>query len=136
MKPKRIHHTGVVVRSIQESYAFFRDTLGLPVLKEATMEDQGVKAALLDLGNGLLELLEPIDPAFGIARYLESQGEGLHHVCLEVDDIVATLADLKAKNVRLIDEKPREGLVGQIAFVHPKPLHGVLVELVDSSTAL
>lgn len=136
MTPKRIHHTGVVVRSIEESYRFFRDTLGLPVVKEEVIEDQGVKAALLDLGNGLLELLEPINSETGIARFLETRGEGLHHVCLEVDDIKAKLADLKAKGVRLIDEEPREGIVGSIAFVHPSALHGVLVELVDSSTAL
>ncbi len=128
----RIHHTGVVVRSLEESCAFFRDTLGLRFLKEAVMEDQGVKAALLDLGNGLLELLEPIDPDTGIARFLEKRGEGLHHVCLEVDDITAALADLKAKGVPLVDEEPREGLVGTIAFLHPSALHGVLVELVEA----
>ena len=100
------------------------------------MEDQGVKAALLDLGNSLLELLEPIDPDFGIARFLETRGEGLHHVCLEVANINASLADLKSKNVELIDEEPRAGLTGDIAFIHPKGLHGVLVELVHAPTAL
>ncbi|MCH8994126.1 MAG: methylmalonyl-CoA epimerase [Chloroflexi bacterium] len=130
----RIHHTGVVVRSLEESYAFFRDTLGLRVVKEAVMEDQGVKAALLDLGNGLLELLEPIEPGTGIANFLEKRGEGLHHVCLEVDDISAALADLKADGVELIDEEPREGLTGTIAFLQPSALHGVLVELVEKGS--
>jgi methylmalonyl-CoA epimerase len=130
----RIHHTGVVVRSLEESYAFFRDTLGLRLVKEAVMEDQGVKAALLDLGNGLLELLEPIEPETGIARFLEKRGEGLHHVCLEVADIRAALADLKADGVELIDEEPREGLTGTIAFLHPGALHGVLVELVEKGS--
>ena len=130
----RVHHTGVVVRSLEESYAFFRDTLGLRLVKEAVMEDQGVKAALLDLGNGLLELLEPIEPETGIARFLETRGEGLHHVCLEVDDIRAALADLKADGVELLDEEPREGLVGTIAFLHPGALHGVLVELVEKGS--
>lgn len=129
-----IHHTGVVVRSLEESYAFFRDTLGLRVVKEAVMEDQGVKAALLDLGNGLLELLEPIEPGTGIANFLEKRGEGLHHVCLEVDDISAALADLKADGVELIDEEPREGLTGTIAFLQPSALHGVLVELVEKGS--
>lgn len=130
----RVHHTGVVVRSLEESYAFFRDTLGLRVVKEAVLQDQGVKAALLDLGNGLLELLEPIEPGTGIANFLEKRGEGLHHVCLEVDDISAALADLKADGVELIDEEPREGLTGTIAFLHPSALHGVLVELVEKGS--
>ena len=129
-----VHHTGVVVRSLEQAYGFYRDTLGLRLVKEALIEEQGVRAALFDLGNGLLELLEPVEPDTGIARYLERRGEGLHHVCLEVDDIDAALADLKAKGVPLIDEQPREGLVGTIAFVHPSALHGVLVELVQAGS--
>ena len=132
----RIHHTGLVVRSLQDAYAFYRDTLSLRLVKEAVMEDQGVKAGLFDMGNSFLELLEPIDPDFGIARFLETRGEGLHHVCLEVADIHASLADLKSKSVELIDKEPREGLTGEIAFIHPKGLHGVLVELVHGPTAL
>lgn len=132
----RIHHTGLVVRSLQDAYAFYRDTLSMRLVKEAVMEDQGVKAGLFDMGNSFLELLEPIDPDFGIARFLETRGEGLHHVCLEVADINASLTDLKSKNVDLIDEEPREGLTGEIAFIHPKGLHGVLVELVHGPTAL
>ena len=135
MAVTRVHHTGVVVRSLEEAYAFFRDALGLAVLKEDRMEDQGVKGALLDLGNSFLELLEPIVPDTGIARFLERRGEGLHHVCLEVSDIEATLADLKAKGVPLIDETPREGMVGTIAFLHPSALQGVLAELVHAASA-
>jgi len=133
--PRRIHHTGVVVQSIDASLALFRDALGLRVLKAETIEDQGVRAALLDVGNCLIELLEPVVPDTGIARYLESRGEGLHHVCLEVDDIEASLAALKAAGVPLIDEGPRAGLTGTIAFLHPTALHGVLVELLHAPTA-
>ncbi len=133
-KVNLVHHTGVVVRSMKEAYRFYRDALGLRLVKEAFIEDQGVNAALFDLGNGLLELLEPVEPDTGIARYLERRGEGLHHVCLEVDDIEAALADLKAKGVPLIDQEPREGLVGTIAFLHPSALHGVLVELVQKGS--
>ena len=122
------------MRSLEEAYGFYRDTLGLPFIREALIEDQGVMAALFDLGNSLLELLEPVEPDTGIARYLERRGEGLHHVCLEVDDLGAALADLKAKGVPLVDEEPREGLVGVIAFLHPSALHGVLVELVQAGT--
>ena len=130
----RIHHTGVVVRSLEQAYGFYRDTLGLRLVKEAVMENQGVRAALLDLGNSFLELLEPIDGETGIARFLEKRGEGLHHVCMEVDDIRASLAELKAQGVELIDEEPRDGLIGTIAFLHPTPLHGVLVELVEKGS--
>jgi methylmalonyl-CoA/ethylmalonyl-CoA epimerase len=135
MKPDRIHHVGIVVRSIDAAYAVYRDILGLRVLKDEPIADQGVRAALLGLGNGLLELLEPTVPDTGIARYLERRGEGLHHVCLAVPDIDAALADLKARGVPLIDETPRAGLTGTIAFLHPSALHGVLVELVHGPTA-
>ena len=132
----RIHHTGVVVRSLEQAYGFYRDTLGLRLVKEEVMEDQGVRAALLDLGNSFLELLEPIDGETGIARFLERRGEGMHHVCLEVDDIRASLAELKSQGVELIDQEPREGLTGTIAFLHPAALHGVLVELVEKGSGV
>jgi methylmalonyl-CoA epimerase len=131
----RVHHTGVVVRSMDEALAFYRDALGMRLLAEEVIEDQGVRAALLDLGNSFLELLQPTVPDTGIARYLERKGEGLHHVCLETDDIHAELAGLKSKGVQLIDEAPRRGLTGEIAFVHPNAFHGVLVELVHGPTA-
>jgi len=131
----RVHHIGVVVRSIDAALAFFRDTLGLPLLKEEVVEEQGVRAALLDLGNSFLELLQPTVPDTGIARYLERRGEGLHHVCLEVPDIDAALTGLKADGVPLVDETPRAGITGTIAFLHPSALHGVLVELVHRPTA-
>jgi len=127
-----LHHIGIVVRSLDGAYRFYRDTLGLRVAKEQTIAEQGVRAALLDLGNSGLELLEPIQPDTGIARFLENRGEGLHHVCFTVPDIRAALADLKAKGVELIDEEPRQGLAGTIAFLHPSALHGVLVELVEA----
>jgi methylmalonyl-CoA epimerase len=131
-----VHHTGIVVSSIDDAYSFYRDALGLKVVREEVIEDQGVRAALLDLGNSLLELLEPVVPDTGIARYLERKGEGLHHVCLEVPDIDGALADLKSKDVPLIDETPRDGLTGTIAFLHPMALHGVLVEIVHGPTAV
>lgn len=131
----RVHHTGVVVRSMDEALAFYRDALGMRLLAEEVVADQGVRAALLDLGNSFLELLEPTVPDTGIARYLERKGEGLHHVCLETNDIHAELAGLKSKGLQLIDETPRRGLTGEIAFVHPSAFHGVLVELVHGPTA-
>lgn len=124
----RIHHVGIVVRKLEEGYAFYRDVLGLTVTKEATVADQGVRAALLEIGDSEIELLEPIDPAGGVAKFLERRGEGLHHVCFETDDVAAELEATKAKGIPVIDAKPRHGLAGTICFLHPKAQHGVLIE--------
>lgn len=127
---RRIHHVGIVVRSLEEGYRFYRDTLGLPLIKEATVQDQGVRAALLLAGESEIELLEPIDPNGGVAKFLEKRGEGLHHICIEVEDIEAALGELKAQGAPLIDETPKIGAGGaKIAFIHPKGTHGVLTEL-------
>lgn len=125
---KKIHHVGIVVRSLDEAYGFYRDTLGLPVHKEAVVEDQGVRAALLTCGHSEIELLEPVSPAGTVARFLEKRGEGLHHVCFESDDVGAELEAARAKSIPLIDETPRPGLAGMICFLHPKGTAGVLVE--------
>jgi methylmalonyl-CoA/ethylmalonyl-CoA epimerase len=126
---RRIHHVGVVVKRLAEAYRFYRDVLGLPLLEEREIRDQGVRAALLAAGDTEIELLEPIEPSTGVGRFLERRGEGLHHLCFETPDVSASLAALKAKNTELIDEKPRPGLAGQIAFLHPRACAGVLVEL-------
>jgi methylmalonyl-CoA epimerase len=125
---RKIHHVGIVVRNLEEAYAFYRDTLGLPVHKTAVVEEQGVKAALLTIGNSEIELLEPINLNGGIAKFLERRGEGLHHICFETDDVAAELAATKAKGIDLIDQTPRKGLAGMICFLHPRANHGVLVE--------
>jgi methylmalonyl-CoA/ethylmalonyl-CoA epimerase len=126
---RRIHHVGVVVKRLTEAYRFYRDVLGLPLLKEREIRDQGVRAALLAAGDTEIELLEPLDPATGIGRFLARRGEGLHHLCFETPDISASLAGLKQKSAELIDQNPRAGLAGQIAFLHPRTCSGVLVEL-------
>jgi methylmalonyl-CoA epimerase len=125
---KKIHHVGIVVRNLEESYAFYRDTLGLPVHKMAVVEDQGVKAALLSIGESEIELLEPINENGGVAKFLQRRGEGLHHICFETDDVQAELDATRAKGVALIDTAPRHGLAGMICFLHPKANHGVLIE--------
>lgn len=125
---KKIHHIGIVVRSLDEAYAFYRDTLGLPVHKEATVEDQGVRAALLTIGDSEIELLEPINENGGVAKFLEKRGEGLHHICFETDDVDAELEATIQKGIAVIDKKPRVGLAGMICFLHPKANHGVLIE--------
>lgn len=125
---RKIHHVGIVVRSLDKAYEFYRDTLGLHVHKEAVVEDQGVRAALLTIGNSEIELLEPINQNGGVAKFLERRGEGLHHICFETDDVAAELAATKAKGIELIDHAPRKGLAGMICFLHPKSNHGVLIE--------
>jgi methylmalonyl-CoA/ethylmalonyl-CoA epimerase len=130
---RRIHHVGIVVHRLADAYRFYRDTLGLSLVTEATIPDQHVRAALLAAGESEIELLEPLDPWTGIGRFLARRGEGLHHVCFETPDIVKTLTALNEMRVELIDPTPRVGLAGQVAFVHPRACGGVLVELATPS---
>ena len=124
----KIHHIGIVVRSLDEAYGFYRDALSLPVHKEAIIQDQGVRAALLSIGESEIELLEPVSPDTGVARFLAQRGEGLHHLCFETDDIGRELETARRRGVTLIDQQPRAGLAGTICFLHPKSSHGVLIE--------
>jgi len=126
---RRIHHVGVVVQRLADAYRFYRDVLGLPLLKEQTLADQGVRAALLAAGDTEIELLEPLDAASGVGRFLARRGEGLHHLCFETPDVGGALVSLKDRGAELIDTAPRAGLAGQIAFLHPRACSGVLVEL-------
>jgi methylmalonyl-CoA epimerase len=128
---RKIHHVGIVVRKLEDAYTFYRDTLGLAVHKVATVEDQGVKAALLTVGNSEIELLEPINANGGVAKFLERRGEGLHHVCFETDNVAQELQVAMAKGIPVIDKAPRKGLAGMICFLHPKANHGVLVEYAE-----
>jgi methylmalonyl-CoA epimerase len=125
----KIHHVAIAVKDLEEALRFYRDTLGLPVHEQATREDQGVKAALLTIGGSEIELLEPLGPDTPVGRFLERRGEGIHHICLQTDDIDKELAGLKTKGVELIDQEPRQGLAGRICFLHPRSTKGVLVEL-------
>jgi methylmalonyl-CoA/ethylmalonyl-CoA epimerase len=127
---RRIHHAGIVVERLAEAYRLYRDVLGLPLLREAEVRDQGVRAALLAAGDSEIELVEPIRSDTGVGRFLARRGEGLHHVCFEVADVETALADLSGRGVELIDRSPRAGLAGRIAFLHPRACDGVLVELV------
>lgn len=126
---KKVHHVGVVVRDMEQAMGFYRDLLGLHVHKLETIQEQGVKAALLTLGDSEIELLEPVVPDTGVARYLERKGEGLHHVCFEVDDVEGDLDALKRAGTEMIDQQTRIGLAGRICFLHPSAMDGALVEL-------
>ena len=127
---RRIHHVGIVVTRLGDAYRFYRDVLGLPVMREADIPDQGVRAALLSAGDTEIELLEPRGGGTGIARFLAKRGEGLHHVCFETPAVDDALSELHARGVELLDRVSRPGLAGRIGFLHPRACDGVLVELV------
>lgn len=131
----KIHHVGVVVRSADAALALYRDGLGMPVTKDAVLEDQGVRGVLLAAGDGEVELLEPTRPQTGVARFLESRGEGPHHLCFATDDIEAEMNTARARGLPLIDEQPRQGLAGMIAFLRPQATRGVLVEYAQPPAA-
>jgi methylmalonyl-CoA/ethylmalonyl-CoA epimerase len=120
---------GIAVHRLEEAYRLYRDVLGLPLITEASVPDQGVRAALLAAGDSEIELLEPLGADSGMRRFLARHGEGLHHVCFETPDVGSELAALKNKGAELIDAAPRPGLAGRIGFLHPRSCAGVLVEL-------
>ena len=124
----RVHHVGLVVRRLEDGLAFWQDRLGLRISKQATVVDQGVKAALLPIGRSEIELLEPISNEGGVGKFLEKRGEGLHHVCFETADVAGELDAARERGFPLIDQAPRPGLAGMICFLHPKAARGVLVE--------
>lgn len=127
----KIDHIGIAVRDLERAASMYEKALGLEVREVAEVVDQGVSVAFLPVGESVIELLQPIADGTGIARFLEQRGEGIHHVCIEVPDIEAALDRLRSAGVPLIDQEPRAGAHGRVAFVHPKGLHGVLVELVE-----
>ena len=128
----RIHHVAIVVADVEAALATYRDTLGLPVELVLPVESDGVTIAFLSIGESKIELVQPTDPGTGVARFLDKKGEGFHHVCFETPDVDATLADLAARGVELIDQAARKGAEGPVAFVHPRSCNGVLVELIEA----
>jgi methylmalonyl-CoA epimerase len=131
-----LDHVGIAVRDLQAALAFYRGALGLDIEAPEDVVRQHVRAHFIPTGAASLELLEATAPESAIARYLEKRGPGLHHITLRVDDIDAALVQLKARQVRLIDEQPRPGAEGaRVAFIHPSSAHGVLVELKQSPAA-
>jgi methylmalonyl-CoA/ethylmalonyl-CoA epimerase len=127
-----IDHIGVAVQDIDESLALYRDALGMPLVHRETVTEQGVDAALLDVGDGHVELLQPLSPDTPVGKFLAKRGPGLHHVAYRVVDVSATLEALRAAGIRLIDEQPRTGIRGsRVAFVHPASTDGVLTEIVQ-----
>jgi methylmalonyl-CoA/ethylmalonyl-CoA epimerase len=132
MSVKKINHVAVVVSDIDEALEFWQDALGLELSHVEDVPGQEARVAFLPAGDSKVELVEPTTGDSGLARHLDKRGPGLHHICLEVEDIEGTLARLKEKGVRLINREPVTGAGGRkIAFIHPKSTGGVLVELYE-----
>jgi methylmalonyl-CoA epimerase len=128
----RIDHIGVAVEDIEASLVLYRDTFQMEVAHREIVEDQGVEAVLLDVGENHIELLAPLAEDTPVGKFLAKKGPGLHHVAYQVSDIDAVLDSLKAAGMALIDEQPRIGIRGsRVAFLHPKGTAGVLTELVQ-----
>jgi methylmalonyl-CoA/ethylmalonyl-CoA epimerase len=129
----KINHLGIATKDIDAALAFWRDALGLEHVHSEIVGDQKVRVAMLPIGESRVELLEPTSDDSPISKFLEKRGGGIHHIAVEVDDIRAALAQLKASGTRLIDEAPRIGAEGcLVAFVHPSATQGVLLELVQT----
>ena len=129
MKPIKINHVAIVVQNIDAALSFWEQTFGLELDHVEEVPSQKSKVAFLPLGESEIELVQPTNSDSGLANFLEKRGEGMHHICIEVEDIDAALAELKSKGVRLINEVPEELPGRKMAFVHPKAANGVLVEL-------
>jgi len=130
MKIKRIAHLGIVVRDLAAALELFKGELPLDLVH--TEDYQGMKIGFISVGDSSLELLQDVSGSSGVKKFLENNGEGIHHIAFEVDDIEQAVAELREKGVKLIDEKPRAGAHGMsVAFMHPKATHGILMELVQ-----
>lgn len=132
--PKRIDHVAIIVRNIEQALAFYRDTLGIlpSAIKEVPSEQ--VRIAFLPMGGpggSEIELIEPTTPTSSLTKYLEKRGEGLHHICLEVDNIDVALQEMKDQGAPVLDEQPRVAAEGRAIFLHPKGTNGVLLELIE-----
>jgi methylmalonyl-CoA/ethylmalonyl-CoA epimerase len=132
----KIEHIGIATYKIDDALKFWRDALGLRVVETEEVAEQGVRVAMLPVGEPRIELLEPTSESSPVAKFLQKRGAGIHHVAVRVDDIRVTLQRLKEQGARLIDESPRVGAGGcLVAFVHPASAGGVLLELVEHTSA-
>jgi methylmalonyl-CoA epimerase len=132
----RIDHIGVAVEQLDDALELYRDRFELELAHREVVEEQGVEAVLLDVGENHVELLAPLGPDTPVGKFLAKNGPGLHHVAYQVSDIDGTLEELKAAGLRLIDEQPRTGIRGsRVAFLHPRASAGVLTEIVEPAEA-
>jgi methylmalonyl-CoA/ethylmalonyl-CoA epimerase len=128
----RIDHIGVAVEDLDDAVALYSESFGMREQHRETVEDFGVEAVLLEVGDGHVELLSPLGADTGVGKFLEKRGPGLHHVAYQTDDIDSALESVKAAGIELIDQQPRTGIrSSRVAFLHPKSTGGVLTELVE-----
>ena len=131
MEALRIHHLGVAVEDLDEAVGTYERLLGASVEHRGTLEDQGVEAVSVRVGESRVEIMTSLGEETPVGKFLAKRGPGMHHVAYEVEDLPSAIRDLSQSGAQLIDEKPRSGLFGlQVAFVHPDAIHGVLAELV------
>jgi len=133
--PLAVHHVGLAVPSIADALRFYSDTLGLKLVDSISLPDRQLNVAFVQAANVLIELLEPTDTESTVARFLDRRGPGLHHLCFGTPDIREHLRTLKEQGVGLIDEAPRPGAHGEVAFLQPSSAVGVLVELLQDASA-
>jgi methylmalonyl-CoA epimerase len=131
--PLGIHHVGIAVPSVDDAMHFYGDRLGLSIVDTVDMPERQLKVVFVQAANMLIELLEPTDPNSTVSRFIERRGPGLHHLCFGTPDIREHLRDLRDKGVELIDEEPRPGAHGEVAFLQPSAALGVLVELLQET---
>jgi methylmalonyl-CoA epimerase len=128
----RIDHIGIAVTDLDASIALYSERFDMAEQHRETVEEQGVEAVLFEVGEGHIELIKPLSEDSGVAKFIARNGEGMHHVAYQVEDIDATLEQVRAAGMRLIDEQPRTGIRGsRVAFLHPKSTGGVLTEIVE-----
>lgn len=128
-----IHHIAIAVEDLDRALAFYRDGLGLEMTERRPVAEEGVEIAFLPAGEGEIELLQPLDETSGVAKFLKKRGEGLHHICVKVDDIEAAVERLRAAGARLLSEPKTNAHGTRYVFVHPRSAHGVLLELYEMS---
>lgn len=132
---KRLHHVSIAVNNLDESVSLYERILGIKTSSIEEVPSQKLRAAVFKVGDGVeIELIQPTGPDSAVARFLKSRGEGLHHICFEVEKVDEELKEMLKKGIELIDREGRAGISGKIGFLHPKSTHGVLIELVQPET--
>lgn len=129
---KKINHIAIVVADLDKALLTYQDGLGLQLSKRQLMPEQEVEIAFLPAGDSMIELIMPVNETSGVAKYLAKRGEGMHHICLEVDDIGESIGEMQTRRVEMINTEPIQAAEGRGAFVHPRAAHGVLIELLEA----
>jgi len=131
MKLDKIEHIGIAVKDVKEASKFYQDVFGCKISDVINVPDRKLRIAFTDISGVKLEFLMPTNEDSVIAKFIEKRGEGIHHICYEVEDVYSASNELASKGIELVDKEPRKGAEGMIVFLHPKSTHGVLTEIVQ-----